>query len=119
MIVQYIHGYAFLAGQSIVAFLNNSYNKVCFGFNKHVSYSAYNTKSLGASISFQLPLYVPNMKYCAIDDIEEWDSPWQRLDLWLKFLFLHFHSLKKEIEHVGTMKQLKKIINPVREQKPS
>jgi hypothetical protein len=40
----------------MVAFLNKSYNKVYFGFNKHVSYSAYNTKSLGASISFQLPL---------------------------------------------------------------
>lgn len=40
----------------IVAFLNKSYNKVYFGFNKHVSYSAYNIKSLGASISFQLPL---------------------------------------------------------------
>ena len=42
----------------IVAFLNKSYNKVYFGFNKHVSYSAYNTKSLGASVSFQFPLHM-------------------------------------------------------------
>ena len=40
------------------------------------------------------------------------------LGFMIKTQFLLFHSLKREIEYyVGTMKQLKKIINPVTEQK--